>query len=103
MLQQPHQACQVPVPRHCRHLLLILLPYECVSRGGSIEETEEDVVDLGVDVLGEGLVEHGDEGLLDAGGALGQGVAEEPGGDLVEDEWEELRLEAHDVGEGYCC
>jgi hypothetical protein len=67
MLEQPHQTGQVPVPRDSRHLLLVIL---CGS-GSVIEESEEDVVDFRVDVLGEGLVQHGDEGLLDTRGALG--------------------------------
>jgi hypothetical protein len=67
MLEQSHQTGQVPVPCDRRHLLLVIL---CGS-GSVIEESEEDVVDFRVDVLGEGLVEHGDEGLLDTRGALG--------------------------------
>jgi hypothetical protein len=99
MLEQSHQTGQVPVPRDSRHLLLVVL---CGSGGSVIEESEEDVVDFRVDVLGEGLVQHGDEGLLDTRGALGQGVAEETRGDLIEDKREEFGLEADDVGEGHC-
>jgi uncharacterized sporulation protein YeaH/YhbH (DUF444 family) len=100
MLEQSHQTGQVPVPRDSRHLLLVVL---CRGSGRAvIEESEEDVVDFRVDVLGEGLVQHGDEGLLDTRGALGQGVAEETRGDLIEDKREEFGLEADDVGEGYC-
>ena len=68
MLQQSHQTGQVPVPRDSRHLLLVIL---CGGSSRVIEESEEDVVDFRVDVLGEGLVQHGDEGLLDTRGALG--------------------------------
>jgi hypothetical protein len=69
MLEQSHQTGQVPVPRDSRHLLLVVL---CGGSGCAvIEESEEDVVDFRVDVLGEGLVQHGDEGLLDTRGALG--------------------------------
>jgi hypothetical protein len=68
MLEQPHQTGQVPVPRDSRHLLLVVL---CGGGRGVIEESEEDVIDFRVDVLGEGLVQHGDEGLLDTRGALG--------------------------------
>jgi len=101
MFQQPHKTRQVPVPGHSSHLLLLLQHYPARS-GRRIQQSEQYVVDLGVDVLGEGLVEHGDEGLLHAGGALGQRVAEEARGDLVEDQREQFGLEAHDMRQGYC-
>ena len=69
MLEQSHQAGQVAVPRDRRHLLLIIL---CGGSGcAGIKESEQDVVDFWVDVLGEGLVQHGYEGLLDSRGPLG--------------------------------
>jgi hypothetical protein len=70
MLEQSHQTGEVPVPRDSRHLLLVILCRGSGSRA-VIKESEEDVVDFRVDVLGEGLVQHGDEGLLDTRGALG--------------------------------
>ena len=40
--------------------------------------------------------------MLDSGGALGQRVAEKLGRDSIENEREQLRLEANDVRKGYC-
>lgn len=104
MFEEAHQTRQVPVPSHSSHLLLLLHQhYPTRSGRRCVQQPQQYVVDLGVDVLGEGLVEHGDEGLLHAGRTLGQRVAEEARRDLVEDQGEQLRLEAHDMREGYCC
>ena len=40
--------------------------------------------------------------MLDSGGALGQRIADKLGRDSIENECEQLRLEAHDVRKGYC-
>jgi hypothetical protein len=51
--------------------LRVILKREFAVVVAVVEESEEDVVDLRVDVLGEGLVEDGDEGLLDTRGTFG--------------------------------
>lgn len=63
--------------------------------------SEEDVIDLGVDISRERQVEHRDESLLYTRGPLRERVAVDWRSDALKDGVEQLRIESTDMTQGY--
>ena len=92
MLDQSHQAGQEPITLNWLMSQVYLRGRVLHSFWGgalrAIQESQQDLINLGVNVLCKGLIKDRDECLLNSWRALGQRIAEKPGRDLVENQWE---------------
>jgi hypothetical protein len=107
MLQETHQTGKETIALHrlvCQISLRRLLHAFRGSVGiWRIKKSQQDLVDLRVNVLSQSLIQNSDESLLDTRGPFSQGIAEKSRSYLIEYQGEQFRLQPADVAQGYCC